>query len=206
MKTHAFTPGAFRELNAKAIELLNQYPPLTFEEIAAILGITRQRVQQVNVKLGKYGRVSKHEQIKQRETLEKQRVEDILKRVEEAKGTLWPRWSAAGRRVEEPATFPTRAQAPAEYNAYANAKQRCSNPKNPKYKDYGGRGILFKFNNFEEFWKHIGPIPWPGLELDRIENNGHYEFGNVRWTTHKSQCRIGGRRVGGQRQRKEVKS
>jgi hypothetical protein len=82
-----------------------------------------------------------------------------------------------------------------EWLAYANAKQRCVNPKRPTYKDYGGRGILFLFKNFREFIEHIKPKPWPGLTLDRIDNNGHYEIGNVRWTTQKQQCSTGHRRA-----------
>ena len=82
-----------------------------------------------------------------------------------------------------------------EWLAYANAKQRCVNPKRPSYKDYGGRGILFLFKNFREFIEHIKPKPWPGLTLDRIDNNGHYEIGNVRWTTQKQQCSTGHRRA-----------
>ena len=77
---------------------------------------------------------------------------------------------------------------PSEWGAYANAKQRCTNSKNAKWKDYGGRGIQFLFKDFREFMSDIGPKPWPGLTLDRIENNGHYEKGNVRWTTQKQQC------------------
>jgi hypothetical protein len=69
----------------------------------------------------------------------------------------------------------------AEYRAYHHAKERCLNPNHPKYPDYGARGIEFRFTSFEQFLQHIGPRP-QGLLLDRINNNGHYELGNVRWT------------------------
>jgi hypothetical protein len=73
-----------------------------------------------------------------------------------------------------------------EYNAYIDAKQRCTNPKNGSYRNYGGRGIQFLFTSFEQFIKHIGPKPTPQHSLDRFPNNdGHYEPGNVRW----AQCR-----------------
>jgi hypothetical protein len=69
----------------------------------------------------------------------------------------------------------------AEYAAYANAKQRCTNPNNPRWHDYGGRGIEFKFACFEEFLAEVGFKPSPGFMIDRIYNDGHYDFGNVQW-------------------------
>lgn len=71
-----------------------------------------------------------------------------------------------------------------EYNSYMSAKNRCTNPNSQGYKDYGGRGIKFLFEDFEEFYDHIGPRPI-GHILDRTANNGHYDFGNVRWVTPK---------------------
>jgi len=82
-----------------------------------------------------------------------------------------------------------------EWTAYANAKQRCSNPKNPKWKDYGGRGIQFLFKGFREFMGYIGPKPDSKLTLDRIENNGNYEPGNVQWATRSEQSKKGKRRI-----------
>ncbi len=70
-----------------------------------------------------------------------------------------------------------------EYAAYAGAQSRCTCPTNAAYDLYGGRGIKFLFASFEEFLSHIGPKPSPELELDRIDNGGHYEIGNVRWAT-----------------------
>ncbi len=72
---------------------------------------------------------------------------------------------------------------PPEYGAYYNARDRCTRPKNSRYKSYGARGIKFLFTSFEQFFAHIGPRPTPEHSLDRIENDGHYEVGNVRWAT-----------------------
>lgn len=68
-----------------------------------------------------------------------------------------------------------------EFHAYNAAKQRCTNPNNSAYPDYGGRGIKFLFTSFEQFFKHIGPRPTPKHRLDRENNDGNYEVGNVRW-------------------------
>lgn len=78
--------------------------------------------------------------------------------------------------------MPKRERTP-EYFAYHNAKQRCQNINNKNYRDYGGRGIEFRFKSFEEFIGHIGLKPSPNLTLDRIKNEGHYKKGNVRWVS-----------------------
>lgn len=75
------------------------------------------------------------------------------------------------------------------YRSYQSAKDRCTNPNNPKYEHYGKRVILFSFENFEKFLAHVGPRASKKYSLDRINNEGNYEPGNVRWTTHQSQCR-----------------
>jgi len=69
-----------------------------------------------------------------------------------------------------------------EWSAYKDARHRCRNPKNKRYADYGGRGIEFHFESFEEFLEELGRRP-EGTSLDRINNDGHYEKGNVRWAT-----------------------
>lgn len=73
------------------------------------------------------------------------------------------------------------------WNAYWNAKTRCEDSANKSYKHYGGRGIEFRFTSIEQFIAELGAKPTPQHSVDRINNNGHYEPGNVRWATWKQQ-------------------
>jgi len=84
-----------------------------------------------------------------------------------------------------------------EFAAWCAAKDRCSNPNNDHYCYYGGRGIRMAgewLNDFAAFLAHIGPKPSPELSLDRIDVDGHYEPGNVRWATSSEQ-RLNQRRM-----------
>lgn len=74
-----------------------------------------------------------------------------------------------------------------EYNVYCHAKARCQRPTIKHFDRYGGRGIEFRFNSFEEFYAEMGDRPSTSHSIDRIDNNGHYEKGNVRWATQKEQ-------------------
>lgn len=74
-----------------------------------------------------------------------------------------------------------------EYRAYRLAKSRCNNPNGPDFKNYGGRGIEFRFTSFDHFLQELGRKPNPDLTLERINNNGHYESGNVEWATRLKQ-------------------
>lgn len=74
------------------------------------------------------------------------------------------------------------------YLTWVNMLQRCNNPKTIKYKYYGGRGIKVEFASFEDFLAHVGERP-PGTTIDRIDNDGNYAPGNVRWTTRAVQRR-----------------
>jgi hypothetical protein len=70
---------------------------------------------------------------------------------------------------------------------YVALDQRCNNPNSPEYKNYGGRGIKNLFHSAPEFvrWviENLPHETYKGVQLDRINNNGHYEPGNLRLAT-----------------------
>jgi hypothetical protein len=77
------------------------------------------------------------------------------------------------------------------YATWINIKARCYNQKNPSYKNYGARGIRVCdewINDFPAFVSGVGDRP-TGYELDRIDNSGDYEPGNVRWAVRQVQMR-----------------
>jgi hypothetical protein len=79
----------------------------------------------------------------------------------------------------------------AERKAWRDMNRRCSNPLLRCFKNYGGRGISVceRWRVFENFFADMGPRPSPRHSLDRVNNDGNYEPGNVRWATMKEQAR-----------------
>lgn len=78
-----------------------------------------------------------------------------------------------------------------EYHSWAGLKDRCGNPRNKKWKNYGGRGIkvcrrwLESFSNFIE---DMGRKPSPAHSIDRKNNDGDYQPDNCRWATPTQQA------------------
>jgi hypothetical protein len=68
---------------------------------------------------------------------------------------------------------------------------RCLDPRDQQYPWYGARGIRVCDEwreSFDAFLRDVGPRPSPSHSLDRIENDGNYEPGNVRWATKQEQA------------------
>lgn len=78
-----------------------------------------------------------------------------------------------------------------EFKSYQSARRRCVSSKDISYPNYGGRGVEFRFNSFQEFYEEVGERPEPkkNYSLDRIDSNKHYERGNLRWATRTEQQR-----------------
>ena len=80
-----------------------------------------------------------------------------------------------------------------EYCIWRQLKERCLNPKDKEFHNYGGRGIkvqdewLCPYFGFWIFLDHIGPRPTDSHSIDRIDNNSGYYIDNVRWVTSKEQ-------------------
>ena len=91
------------------------------------------------------------------------------------------------------------------HNTWLAMKGRCYNLNNPRYAEYGGRGIRVceRWKNFENFQFDMGEPPESIYSIDRINNNLNYSCGkhfkcgqcdsndwpsNCRWATNKEQC------------------
>lgn len=71
----------------------------------------------------------------------------------------------------------------------SSMKNRCNNPNDQSYSNYGGRGIEFRFASIKDGVDYLlATFPmttYVGYDIDRIDNDGHYEPGNLRFVTRK---------------------
>lgn len=80
-----------------------------------------------------------------------------------------------------------------EYIIWQNIKARCFNSSSPHYHNYGGRGItmyqpwIAKPLLFYIYLNSTIGLKPQDKSLDRIDNSGNYEPGNLRWANRQVQ-------------------
>lgn len=84
-------------------------------------------------------------------------------------------------RTADPATWASKTRA---YTSWTNMIRRCTHENDPRYPDWGGRGITVdpRWLDFRNFLADMGERP-PGLTLERKNNDGPYAHWNCVWAT-----------------------
>jgi hypothetical protein len=77
------------------------------------------------------------------------------------------------------------------YETYMDMVARCTRPSHKAYARYGGRGIAVCERWRTDFWAFVADVGErpDGLSIDRIDNDGNYEPGNVRWADQSTQSK-----------------
>lgn len=92
-------------------------------------------------------------------------------------------WSKGCRSCYAPRRFPGWL-----YHRTCSIMSRCRNPKSSRWRHYGGRGIEFRFRSAADMalwlYRKFGEFDRK-LEIDRIDNDGHCERGNIRLSTRR---------------------
>ena len=75
------------------------------------------------------------------------------------------------------------------YAVWNMMKQRCTNPNNIQFSDYGGRGITVDpdWMKFENFYADMGDAPFPGASIERKDTNKGYSKANCVWADRQTQ-------------------
>lgn len=114
-------------------------------------------------------------------------------------GVKGMKWGVRKRGAPKPLSAAARVRAAGGdmglYAIWSTMNARCHNPKHPKYRDYGARGITvceeWRREDPDGFWNFfvaVGNRP-EGLSLDRKDNSKGYSPDNVRWATVSEQNR-----------------
>ncbi len=76
------------------------------------------------------------------------------------------------------------------YTSWKKMLQRCENPRDKRYPEWGGRGIKVcdRWHDYAAFLSDMGERP-AGMSIERENNDGDYEPGNCRWASAADQVR-----------------
>lgn len=79
----------------------------------------------------------------------------------------------------------------AEFRVWMHMRERCRNPNDKAFRNYGGRGICVceRWSDFANFLADMGKRPSPKHSIERLDVDGHYEPGNCTWATKSQQAR-----------------